>query len=188
MISFLIGLKGCGKSTLGKEVAKLLHKEYVDTDKLIEEIYFKEKHSRYSFREIYELEGAEKFMELEAEAYHQSIKLDKAIISCGGSLPLNKKIKFEAGKKNRKIIYIYVEKETLRERLRENGAPAFFDPNDFDGSFEKMWEERDAAYKQVCDYIFDNSVDGVEQAKGRFYNRTVSEIMNKEIAFENVGD
>lgn len=176
----LIGLKGSGKTILGKTVAKQLNKKFVDTDNMIEEEYGREKDSKYTFREIYNLEGEEYFRKLEAKVYQDLDKIENSIISSGGSLPRNPHVNFEANRDNLTVIYVYVSKEILKERLLEQKElPAFFDKDDFDGSFEKMWQERDSFYRKTCDFIFDNSNEGVDHAIAKFYNRLISGMMNQ---------
>ncbi len=181
MIFFLIGLKGCGKTSLGKSVASSLKLRYIDTDALIEDEYNKQKETKYTFREIYKLIGEDAFRDFEAEAFRSLYGSDNTLVSCGGSLPLNEKISLKEGFQDAKIIYIYVRPEALKSRILQGGVPAFFDPEDIDGSFNKMWEERDGTYRTICDDIFDNSPVGLEHASSRFYNRLVSEMMNKKI-------
>lgn len=52
---FLIGYMGCGKTTLGKQLACLIGSEFVDLDKHIEEKYFR------SIPTIFKEEGEEGF-------------------------------------------------------------------------------------------------------------------------------
>ncbi len=185
MIFILIGLKGCGKTSLAKSVAPSLHLDYIDTDTLIEDEYNKAKETKYTFREIYELIGEDAFRDFEAEAFNRLEGTDNALISCGGSLPLNKKINLKKTFQEAKILYVYVQPDILKSRILQGGVPAFFDPEDIDGSFQKMWDERDLLYRSLCDDMFDNSPSGIESATGRFYNRLVSELMNKKIDFKH---
>lgn len=78
---FLVGMPGCGKSSLGKELAKELNLTYVDLDKNIQ------KSEGRKITEIFEEEGEEYFRLKEQESLHQSIKSDNQIISTGGGAP-----------------------------------------------------------------------------------------------------
>ncbi len=74
----LIGMPGCGKSTIGGAVAKTLRCHYVDTDRVMIETYHK---TLMELIEIYKPEG---FLALEEKTI-QSIHTNDAIISTGGS-------------------------------------------------------------------------------------------------------
>jgi shikimate kinase len=62
------GFKGCGKTTIGRKVARRLGLEFVDLDNVIENLYAEKNPARLSFREIFQAIGAEAFRRLELEA------------------------------------------------------------------------------------------------------------------------
>ena len=71
---FLIGYMGCGKSTLGRRLARRLGAEFADTDALIER-----------------REGAsvaDVFREVEREVLEQTLAGTAAVVSTGGGLPV----------------------------------------------------------------------------------------------------
>ena len=57
----LIGLKGCGKSTVGKSLAVELGYDFVDTDSLIEELYQLGTGESLNFSQIYKKIGDKEF-------------------------------------------------------------------------------------------------------------------------------
>lgn len=73
----LIGMPGCGKSTIGAEVAKALDFKFVDMDNFIESC------SKKTIAELFE-KGEEHFREWERKSCEVLKKLDKAVISTGG--------------------------------------------------------------------------------------------------------
>lgn len=78
---YLIGLMGCGKSTIGKELAKLCEVAFYDLDEAIE------KRAGQSIASIFEKEGEKTFRKLEQEALLETTKMSDAIIACGGGTP-----------------------------------------------------------------------------------------------------
>ena len=48
----LFGYKKCGKTYFGLKVAQKLHMNFIDSDHLIEELFFKIQHYKLSYREI----------------------------------------------------------------------------------------------------------------------------------------
>ncbi|HTF82776.1 MAG TPA: shikimate kinase [Cytophagales bacterium] len=77
---YLIGITGCGKSTLGKSLAKSLGYEFIDLDD-----YIINKQGK-SIDLIFEESGEAYFRKLEQEALHQ-LKGKKKVISTGGGAP-----------------------------------------------------------------------------------------------------
>lgn len=75
----LIGMPGCGKSTIGKMLAEELEYSFYDMDEYIEEI------SSKSIKELFEI-GEEEFRNYESKACEELSKKRKAIISCGGGV------------------------------------------------------------------------------------------------------
>jgi len=62
------GFKGCGKTTIGRKVARRLGLEFVDLDNVIEDLYAERNPARLSFRGIFQAIGREAFRRLELEA------------------------------------------------------------------------------------------------------------------------
>lgn len=73
---------GCGKSTLGRRIARRLHVALADTDTLVEQ------REGASVADIFRYEGEEHFRTLEREALDEAIASGCGVISTGGGLPL----------------------------------------------------------------------------------------------------
>ena len=78
----LIGMPGCGKSTVGVVLAKILGWDFVDVDLLIQKRYGKR------LQEIIEAEGNDGFLEREADTIEQ-MDCNRTVIATGGSAVLN---------------------------------------------------------------------------------------------------
>jgi len=81
MIVFLIGFMGCGKTTLGKKLARKLNYSFVDLDELIE------KEVGCSISKIFQNEGEEAFREKEKNTLHTLTKKQNLVVSTGGGTP-----------------------------------------------------------------------------------------------------
>ena len=77
----LIGMMGCGKTTVGRLLSKRLGRPLVDTDALIEE------RQGRSIPDIFAQEGEAHFRALELELCRELSERDGLIIACGGGLP-----------------------------------------------------------------------------------------------------
>ena len=78
---FLIGFMGCGKSTVGKEVAKALNCGFIDLD-----IYIQEKAGK-TIPEIFEQMGETEFRLMEKDALRKVAALKNTVIATGGGVP-----------------------------------------------------------------------------------------------------
>lgn len=79
----LIGMPGCGKTTIGKAVASDTGKEFIDTD---DEIVNK---TGMSIPEIFQKFGETKFREIESEVIKEVASRQSAVIATGGGAVLN---------------------------------------------------------------------------------------------------
>ncbi len=78
---FLVGYMLCGKSTVGKKLAKALNYEFVDTDRWIENKY------RLSVEGIFEKYGQSVFRMFERQCLESLSETDNVVIATGGGLP-----------------------------------------------------------------------------------------------------
>ncbi len=74
----LVGMPGCGKSTVGKLLAEKLGRKFVDTDEIIEET------NKMSCSEIIQKFGEAEFRRRESEAVKEAGAMSNAVIATGG--------------------------------------------------------------------------------------------------------
>ena len=144
----LFGFKSCGKTTLGKLLAQRLNRPFIDTDRLIEHLYFQRTGQSLTFREIFKTAGAAVFRTLESDVLQPLKSAKTAIIAVGGGLVLDPThVTFLA--KLGQLVYLNVSKETLKRRVLGGELPAYLDPLDPEGSFEQMYKERQPKYEAI---------------------------------------
>lgn len=142
---YLIGMPGCGKSTVGKKLSKEINFSYVDLDKYIENKASK------TIPEIFDSLGEDGFRALEKEALLDFMKKDSYVISCGGGI-----IKNISNKKlmNGKVVFIDVSIEELKRRIlndKENIRPMFRVK-----TVEELYDERYDKYLYFKDVLVKN--------------------------------
>ena len=76
----LIGMMGCGKTTVGKLLAVALEREFVDLDQVIETT------QNTSISSIFKEKGEAFFRELETKALNQYKNTSNLVISTGGGI------------------------------------------------------------------------------------------------------
>lgn len=124
----IFGLKNSGKTTLGKKLSLKHKKDFIDTDILIENLFFKKRGKRLSFKEIYKTCGKKYFRQLENKVISSLLKNPpkNSVISLGGSTLIKKE--------NRKILkigtslYLKISQDAFIKKALEN-PPAFIDKN-----------------------------------------------------------
>ena len=78
---FLVGFMGCGKTTIGKKLARLLNYEFADLDKLIEV------KAGMTIQEYFSEYGEEQFRVLEKEVLHSLANRTDLVVATGGGAP-----------------------------------------------------------------------------------------------------
>ena len=78
---FLVGYMGAGKTTVGKELAKLAGLSFIDLDFYIEGRYHK------AVSQIFAERGEEAFREIERNMLHEVAEFEDVLISTGGGAP-----------------------------------------------------------------------------------------------------
>ncbi len=150
----LIGLMGCGKSTVGRELSRTCGNPLLDTDAIIEQ------QVGMSIREIFLTRGESYFRALETALLRyieHSPKLHPTIISTGGGIilaPQNREIL-------RRIaftVWLDVDIPTLLSRTaRSTGRPLLADNSDRQAVLARLLEERRPFYEQACHLRIDSS-------------------------------
>ncbi len=81
----LTGPKSSGKSNIGLRLSELLQLPFYDLDEVLEDIFTEENGTKLSFREIFRRHGEEKFREWELKAAMRVAKMEKILLSTGGT-------------------------------------------------------------------------------------------------------
>jgi len=147
----LFGYKASGKTFFGTLLAQKLNSFFIDTDQLIEELYKKEFQEECNCRQISIKIGEEGFRRLEKRVIDNLNGVTHTIIALGGGAVLDPENCF-ALRELGKLIYLEVDKETLKRRIFASGIPSFLDPQNPEDSFEKMYEERKPIYEKISTY------------------------------------
>lgn len=80
---FLVGYMGCGKSTVGRKLARRLGVPFVDTDAAVEA------REGASVADLFRYEGEERFREIERAVLEETLASGTpAVVSTGGGLPI----------------------------------------------------------------------------------------------------
>ncbi|MEY8318645.1 shikimate kinase [Oscillospiraceae bacterium 50-58] len=145
----LVGMPGCGKTTVGRALARLSGKPFVDLD---EEIV---RRADKPIPEIFRAEGEETFRVLEAQALAEICAQSGQVIATGGGAVLRAE--------NRDIMRRTGRVYFLRRALEE--LPTDGRPLSRKGGLEEMYRVRKPLYSAAADVVIDNSVALEETAE-----------------------
>lgn len=151
----LIGMAGCGKSTLGKLLGERLGKEFVDLDSEIE------KREKKTIPEIFAESGEKGFRRIESEIVAEFSMQAGQVIATGGGAVLDAR-NVEYLKSNGVVVFVRRDVQ----KLAREGRPL---SKDLD-TVRKLYCEREPIYQAVADFEADNNGD-VESAANEILNR-----------------
>lgn len=162
----LTGYMGCGKTTVGKHIAKRLGYTFVDTDEMIVE------QQHRSINEIFADDGEAAFRVMETELLKQMIdaKRDHMVIATGGGMPIreeNRRLLAVLGR----VVYLKASPETIYGRVKEDTARPLLQCENPMKRIEEMLAIREPLYEAGAAVVVD--VDGLRQAE------TASEIIER---------
>jgi shikimate kinase len=154
----LIGMKGCGKTTVGTLLAETLRIPFIDADTEIEKMHKRESGEALSVRQIFKQYGETYFQALDTRTLkHIANEFAHTgfVFACGGRTPLQEENQ-EMLRGLGKIIFLHVEKGVLLKRILAQGIPAFFPyQDDPERSLDELLTERVPAYKKLADLTID---------------------------------
>ena len=137
----LVGMPGCGKSTIGKALAEAMNRPLVDTDAMIVES------AGRHIPEIFATDGEEAFRALETEAVKTAGMMSGAVIATGGGV-VTRERNYAPLSQNGKIVFIRREIEDL---------PIDGRPISQSTPKAKLYAKRMPMYKAFADVEVDNN-------------------------------
>jgi len=144
---FLIGPMGVGKSTIGRQLASMLHKSFKDSDHEIE------KRTGVDIPTIFDIEGEDGFRKREAAVIEELSAENNLVLATGGGVVLRE----ENRRALRKgfVVYLSASVETLVERTRRDRNRPLLQNTDKRQKIIELLELRDPLYREEADLVID---------------------------------
>jgi shikimate kinase len=144
---FLVGPMGAGKTTVGRQLAKLLHFTFFDLDAEIEA------RSGADIPWIFDVEGEAGFRKRESAMLIELASKKNAVIATGGGIvldPENRALMSGSGL----VIYLAVPLETLYERTMRDTKRPLLQVADRRAVIDKLVAEREPLYREVAEFTY----------------------------------
>ena len=144
----LIGLPGGGKSTVGRQLARRLRYDFVDSDAVIE--------SRIgcSIRDFFAREGEAKFRDLEEQTIAELVQRPGVVLATGGGVVIR-----EANRRNLKthatVVYLRSSPEELYRRLRHDTQRPLLQVADPLAKLRELYTQRDPWYRETAHFVIE---------------------------------
>ncbi len=138
----LVGFMGCGKSTVGRLVAKDLGFQFVDTDALIEE------RAGLPITDIFATEGEAAFRHLEREVLAELEHRTQHVIATGGGAILNPD-NLAGLKRHALVVCLWAGAESIHERTKHQSHRPLLQGEDPLVTIRQLLAEREPVYKQA---------------------------------------
>ncbi len=144
----LIGMRGSGKTTVGRILARKLGRELVEMDELIS------RKAGLSIPEIVAKHGWSKFRDIEKEVTSEVAGQDNIINASGGGVVSREK-NIAKLKENGLLVWLKSSVDTLLERIGEDNNRPLLAGRTQRGDMEMTLNEREPLYRKAADLVIE---------------------------------
>jgi len=155
----LIGMRGSGKTTIGKLLAKRLGKQFIEMDELIVQ------RLGQSIPEIVNRYGWQKFRDVEEEITREVAGLDNVVNATGGGVVTREENVRELKKKG-KLVWLKANTNTLLRRIGNGQSRPSLTGKSQREDMEAVLADRSPIYQRVADFIVDTEGKMPEEIAG----------------------
>ena len=152
----LIGMMGCGKSTMGRMLAARMGRTFIDLDGEIE------RREGRSIPDIFAAEGDAGFRRYETAALLDALDADNAVIATGGGI-VTREENIAAMREKGFIVWLCRPLEDMIADVRQDTRPNL--AGDKAERMHTLYERRERLYAAAAHLSFDNRMPPKEAAK-----------------------
>lgn len=151
---FLVGLMGAGKTSVGRMLAKRVHKDFFDADAEIERA------TGVKIPVIFDIEGESGFRAREEKIIEKLTAMHGIVVATGGGAVLSPANRTRL-KQHGCVIYLRATPEDLwRRTRRDRNRPLLRTANPL-ATLRELHAQRDRLYSEVADLIVDTGTQSV---------------------------
>jgi shikimate kinase len=144
----LVGLPGSGKTTIGRQLARRLAFDFVDSDAFIEH------RLGCSIREFFEREGEQRFRDIEEASIGELSMVDGCVLSTGGGAVLRSTNRLHL-RERCKVVYLRSSPEEVFRRLRHDRNRPLLQVADPLQRLRDLYAARDPLYRETAHFVID---------------------------------
>ena len=166
----LIGLRGSGKSTVGRALALHCHCVFVDLDELVIAEF-----AETNVRDIWDRHGEEAWRREEERLAVRTLtnRQTNMVLALGGGSAMIRNVRESLEGLQRenlvRVVYLRGEPKILLERLmnKEGDRPRLTDEDDLLGEIQKVYDDRDGVYNELADIVIEVQPEAVDETVER---------------------
>lgn len=151
----LVGMPGSGKSTVGRQLARLLGWQLLDSDAEIE------RELGHSIRSHFEQHGEESFRALEEATIARLAVLPRVVLATGGGAVLREANRQALKGQGNTVVYLRAGVDDLVRRLRHDTQRPLLQDVDPAVRLRQLFAQRDPLYRAVADHVVDTGRSSV---------------------------
>lgn len=142
----LVGLPGGGKSTVGRQLARRLRLDFVDSDAVIEQ------RLGCSIRSYFEREGEAAFRDIEEGVIAELLQRSDCVLATGGGAVLRPANR-QAMHRQATVVYLRSSPDELYRRLRHDTQRPLLQVADPLAKLKELYRQRDPLYRETAHFI-----------------------------------
>ena len=143
---FLIGPMGARKSAVGRQLARMLDLDFLDSD---DEIEFR---TGVDIPFIFEKEGEEGFRKREARVIDDLTQKGGVVLATGGGAVVDPQNRNHLGARGF-VIYLYTTVDQQLARTRKGRDRPLLETDDPRQVLETLMDQRDGLYREIADLV-----------------------------------
>jgi len=145
----LVGMPGCGKSTVGRQLARQLGLDFVDSDHEIEQ------RIGMPIRDFFAAHGEPAFRDIEADVIERLSGQAGIVLATGGGAVLRPSNR-DALHSRMHVFYLRATAEDLHRRLRNDTHRPLLQVADPLRRLRELYRERDPLYRRTAHFIVES--------------------------------
>lgn len=142
----LVGMPGCGKSTVGRHLARQLSLHFVDSDTEIE------RRLGMPIRSYFDQHGEAAFRDIEQDVIEELSALPAVVLATGGGSVLRPSNR-NALHSRTHVFYLRATAEELYRRLRHDSHRPLLQVDDPLRRLRDLYRERDPLYRRTAHFV-----------------------------------
>ncbi len=151
----LVGMPGCGKSTVGRQLARQLGLNFIDSDGVIEQ------QLGMPIRDWFAQQGEEAFRDVEQAVIDDLSQGENAVLATGGGAVLRPSNR-NALHSRCHVFYLRTSPDDLYRRLRHDTQRPLLQVQDPLKKLRELYRDRDPLYRRTAHFVIEAARPSVQ--------------------------